>query len=180
MELVSAAQKAAAVICLFKKEIFPLMGEVYSHHKSEVCVMFSQKQFDYGMRSLSLIIAAAIFFLSAQSRLPIPSASRVPGFDKLLHVCAFGCLAFIFSYWFSIEQWNTKPLKCFCIVCFVIACYGISDEIHQSFVPGREVSVYDWFADCTGAFLASILRLKMVRRGISNKKLMNDDKKEPV
>lgn len=29
--------------------------------------------------------------------------------------------------------------------------YGVSDEVHQSFVPGRSASVYDALADVAGA-----------------------------
>lgn len=33
--------------------------------------------------------------------------------------------------------------------------YGISDEYHQSFVPGRDVSALDALADGVGGFLAA-------------------------
>jgi len=32
--------------------------------------------------------------------------------------------------------------------------YGISDEWHQAYVPGREVDVRDWMADTAGGCLA--------------------------
>lgn len=32
--------------------------------------------------------------------------------------------------------------------------YGVSDELHQSFVPGRSADRYDVLADCLGAALA--------------------------
>ncbi|MCX6954305.1 MAG: VanZ family protein [Verrucomicrobia bacterium] len=34
------------------------------------------------------------------------------------------------------------------------SAYGVSDEFHQSFVPGRSVEVADWMADTLGAALA--------------------------
>ena len=33
------------------------------------------------------------------------------------------------------------------------ALYGLTDEWHQSFVPGREVSALDWLADLCGVTL---------------------------
>ena len=115
------------------------------------------------MRCLSICIAVVIFLLSAQSKLPLPETVSFPGLDKLLHACAFGSLAFALSYWFAVDAWFTEPLKCFALVCCMAACYGISDEIHQIFVPGRDASLYVWVADCAGAALAAFARLQVVK-----------------
>lgn len=139
-----------------------LTGEVCSHDIPEVAKMISKKLIDYGMRCMSICIAVTIFILSAQSKLPIPKTVSFHGLDKLLHACAFGSLAFTLSYWFAADKWLTKPFRYFVVVCLITACYGISDEIHQIFVPGRDASIYDWFADCAGAVLAVCLRLKIV------------------
>ena len=45
-----------------------------------------------------------------------------------------------------------------------MADYGISDEFHQSFVPGRTPDVLDWLADTSGALLAALL-LAWLSRG---------------
>ena len=115
------------------------------------------------MRCFSICIAVVIFLLSAQSKLPLPETVSFPGLDKLLHACAFGSLAFALSYWFSADTWLAEPLKCFALVCCMAACYGISDEIHQIFVPGRDASFYDWLADCAGTALAAFARLQVVK-----------------
>jgi VanZ family protein len=87
--------------------------------------------------------AGLIFFLSSQSTFPhLP-----PGlwdFDKLLHAVEYAVLALLLlratgSAW----------------VAFALASlYGVSDELHQSFVPGRSATVYDALADAVGAALA--------------------------
>lgn len=140
-----------------------LMGEVCPHHLLEVLIMMLKKYITYTMRCMSICIAVVIFLLSAQSKLPIPEGVSFPGLDKFLHACAFGSLAFTLSYWFAADIWLVKPFSCFVFVCLITACYGISDEIHQIFVPGRDASIYDWFADCTGAVLAVFVRLGMVK-----------------
>jgi VanZ family protein len=38
-----------------------------------------------------------------------------------------------------------------------VAAYGIFDENYQRLVPGRTCSIYDWFADLTGAILGTTL-----------------------
>lgn len=48
------------------------------------------------------------------------------------------------------------PLRCACLV--AIACaslYGVSDEFHQLFVPGRMCDPVDWMVDTAGATLGS-------------------------
>ena len=142
-----------------------VMEVVCPHQFLEGLRVIKEKCIIYGMRIASIGIAIVIFLLSAQSKLPIPISVSFRGLDKLLHACAFGCLAFTLSYWVSVDTWRAKPLKCFVLVCCIAAFYGISDEIHQIFVPGRDASIYDWFADCIGAGLAAALRSGMVREG---------------
>ena len=36
----------------------------------------------------------------------------------------------------------------------LVALYGLSDEFHQSFVPGRTATIADWFIDLSGAGIA--------------------------
>ena len=35
--------------------------------------------------------------------------------------------------------------------------YAASDEIHQSFVPGRDASIMDWAADAVGILISSYI-----------------------
>ncbi|MGI5116623.1 VanZ family protein [Treponema sp. SP13] len=126
--------------------------------------MPSEKRFVYCMRCMSIVVALSIFMLSSRSKLPLPDSVVFPGMDKVLHALAFGCFAFAFSYWLGSDMWKAKPVVCVLIVCIAAACYGASDEIHQMFVPGRDASVYDWIADCTGALAASCLRTVLIRR----------------
>ncbi len=41
-------------------------------------------------------------------------------------------------------------------VCLAVV-YGLTDELHQYFVPGREVEFLDILADGTGAFLGQMV-----------------------
>jgi len=42
----------------------------------------------------------------------------------------------------------------------IVSAFGVTDEWHQSFVPGRSCDVFDWLADTTGAALAVTLYVK--------------------
>lgn len=48
--------------------------------------------------------------------------------------------------------------------------YGISDEIHQSYVPGRTSSVADLFANGLGLMLAQIILLGLIFWGLQERK----------
>ena len=50
------------------------------------------------------------------------------------------------------------------IIAFVlVALYGLSDEYHQSFVPGRDPALVDWLTDLTGAGLAWFISTRRQR-----------------
>lgn len=123
-----------------------------------VHILKNKTKFEIIMSLFSIFCFCLIFFLSSKSKIPQP-IKPFYGLDKILHCIAFGTLAFSFSFWFSYSAWNERKWKYALITFSVIALYGISDELHQFFVPGRSASIYDWFADCTGAIIACSLRL---------------------
>ena len=93
-----------------------------------------------------------IFYLSHQPTLPLPPL--FPNADKLLHFGAYAVLGFLFAW--------ASGLGVFWSVIFA-SLYGISDEFHQSFVPGREVSALDWLADSLGGLAGSFFFVKLLR-----------------
>jgi VanZ family protein len=83
-----------------------------------------------------------------------PSPEQIPIFpyvDKVLHVTAYGILGILFyrAYQTLRLKDNIKMLMFLSVVS--ASLYGISDEIHQSFVPFREAEVTDVIADMIGA-----------------------------
>lgn len=95
--------------------------------------------------------AALIFFLSSQS---MPSR-YMPGLfyglsDKFLHAIEYGILAILLYRAFK-HTVNTRWTIGVSI--FSAMAYGLSDEIHQWFVPHREADVWDLLADGCGAAL---------------------------
>ena len=96
-----------------------------------------------------ILYAALIFFLSSQSR---PS-QYLPGFlfglsDKVLHSFEYGILAVLLYRAFKYTV-RTKWAAGWAIFCAM--AYGLLDEIHQWFVPYREVEMFDFLADSVGA-----------------------------
>lgn len=93
--------------------------------------------------------ALALWILSSRPTLPLPP--DVPILDKAAHFAAYAVLAWAAGLWFPVEAWKARPLRTALIVTVLCAAYGASDELHQSFVPGRDMSAWDWLADVLGA-----------------------------
>ncbi len=93
---------------------------------------------------------AFIYFLSSR-HFPVPHFFPA-NFDKLAHILIYIPLAFFFFISLS----KTGLNKYVFLISFMLAgIYGITDELHQYFVPGREAAAGDAVADFFGAFLGS-------------------------
>ncbi len=86
-----------------------------------------------------------IFFLSSLPDVPGTSfLDQVLAGDKVGHLVLYGILGATLAR----PRWlQGVP---FGALVLIGALYGASDEWHQSFVPGRQVSALDWIADLFG------------------------------
>ncbi len=102
-----------------------------------------------------VLMMGIIFFLSSKTgdSFKVPS---FPGIDKIAHASIYGVLAVTVIFAQSKKSRERKPLQVILIT--VIACllYGISDEFHQSMVPGRFPSGLDIAADVCGATVVCV------------------------
>ena len=109
-----------------------------------------------------VLLLAFEAYLSAQSRLP----ALGPGFpqkDKLEHASYFfltGLLA-VRAARFG-ERWSRTKTAVFLILPAVL--WGCFDEIHQSYVPFREVEIGDVVADTAGVVLAVLFGETVLKR----------------
>ncbi|MFA7662800.1 MAG: epoxyqueuosine reductase QueH [Patescibacteria group bacterium] len=75
--------------------------------------------------------------------------------DKLAHFGEYGILAFLLA---RVIFHNPKeiPERYLLLTAIIFASlYGVTDEFHQSFVPGRSVDFFDWLADTIGAIMGA-------------------------
>ncbi len=104
---------------------------------------------------ITIIIAGIIFYMSSQIFEQGIGSGGI-GFKALAyHLIAFFSLAFFLSV--SLVRGEHKKFISIAIILSIL--YGISDEIHQFFVPGRVSSIYDIFLNSFGIILASTLYL---------------------
>ncbi|WP_035246467.1 VanZ family protein [Desulfogranum mediterraneum] len=99
------------------------------------------------------MVMGIIFYLSHQPghSFDLP---RVVNLDKLLHTMVYTCLGLAAGYALPPEFRRRHPSGVMVGLVLFCLCYGLSDEFHQSFIPGREPSVGDLLADTLGGCIA--------------------------
>lgn len=105
------------------------------------------------------VIMAVIFFLSHQPY-EIIELPQFAGGDKLAHAFAYAILAA--SVLFALHPFIGDSRRKGGAIMVLLFCllYGISDEYHQSFIPGRVVSAWDVAADFFGALVVVFFRYR--------------------
>jgi VanZ family protein len=106
---------------------------------------------------------AVIFFLSAQ-----PNLSTHLGLidligRKIAHFSLYALLCFLWWRPLAPHAGATKAAIFALVICVV---YAISDEYHQSFVPGRSSEAIDVAIDSAGALLAACLIIRSARHSL--------------
>ena len=114
----------------------------------------------------AVLWAAVLFLLSAQSDPPGASfLDWIPAGDKLAHFGMYAVLGALLARGRGRD--GTLPHAA---AIAGGAAYGISDEWHQSFVPGREVSGLDWAADVCGVAAGYWIAWSVLRRRASRRR----------
>ena len=105
--------------------------------------------------------------LFVQSSFPSPSIENIPvlSWDKALHFSAYAILFLLFFYSLKNQNKSVKLSKYALEFSFLFTVlYGISDEIHQYFVPHRDGDIFDAIADTLGAFFVYIIMKIIISR----------------
>jgi VanZ family protein len=106
-----------------------------------------------------IIWAGLIFFLSAQSTLPGASYPLLDYiFKQSAHVFVYAVLHFLI--WRAIKITTSSPhnkIKILIIPIILSAAYAFSDELHQSFIPGRKATLVDIGFDSIGIIISHYL-----------------------
>ena len=110
--------------------------------------------------------AGIIFYVSSLAQplqmtgIPI---SLPPGMDKVIHFCEFAVLCFLLCRAVDATLGGTRtPVSAAgynaLVICFLCTTlYGVSDEVHQLFVPPRSCDGLDVAADAAGAAFVAVL-----------------------
>lgn len=103
-----------------------------------------------------VLYCTAIFTLSAipAGRMP---AGQLWSFDKLIHAAVYAVLGLLVCRALArcLPGWRRVVVALVAVA--ATSAYGLSDEWHQSLVPGRDASGFDLLADAIGAALAAAI-----------------------
>jgi VanZ family protein len=98
--------------------------------------------------------AALLFGLSALPADATPSSPfSFPGDDKVVHAALYAVLGALLR----VALGRSGPAIA------LAAAYGVTDELHQAFVPGRDADVLDALADLAGAALGAAVAARAWR-----------------
>ena len=106
-----------------------------------------------------LLLSIVIFYFSHQEQVVTPDL----GFtwqDKLFHFSAFLVYGLFIQFGFRHIEVKYKTI----IVILIGSLYGLSDELHQYFIPGRFTEFYDWLADTLGVIFSILVWNKLVKK----------------
>ena len=104
--------------------------------------------------------AGLLFWLSSRSTLP---AFVGNAWDKVLHTGAWTVLTALLLR-ALLGGWSALRVRPAILAVVLAVGYGVTDEIHQMFVPGRFPSVGDALADLAGSLTALAAWWVLARR----------------
>jgi len=105
---------------------------------------------------LPLIIYWPALFIGTS--IPVQSIPSIFEFgDKLEHIAAYGGLSILLNLAIIFQdRYGNIKIKHNLFAFIAAACYGILDEIHQIFIPGRSCELLDFAADLIGIIIGLI------------------------
>ena len=102
-----------------------------------------------GRYAPAVLLMAAIFAVSAQSGLPRVESDLDVALRKAAHMAEFGLL---WALWLWALPGPRPRAARWALV--ITLSYAVSDELHQSFVSGRNASAWDVAIDAAGIGVA--------------------------
>lgn len=104
----------------------------------------------------AVVWTAFVFVLSSLPGSAFPEI-KIWNADKLVHTGLFFVLCWLVhrALWFQSKSRFLKYRSVGLAFLFV-ALYGVLDEFHQGFIPGRTLDIYDALADVMGGALFTV------------------------
>jgi VanZ family protein len=113
------------------------------------------------------LLYMALIFVISSFEVDVPGLERFPLRDKGIHLVEYSVLGWLCAS-ASARTWPlASPWQTAVFAVFVSALWGLSDEIHQAFVPGRFAELNDVIADLCGSAVGAASRHFFSSRTVS-------------
>jgi len=119
-----------------------------------VIFLFSNQSSDDSGQLSYGIAEKLILLINSQASREVVSQAEA-SLRILAHGCSFFILAILISW--SFTEIAVEDIRNALLTFVISALYAASDEIHQSFVPGRASQWSDFFIDAAGIILAILI-----------------------
>jgi VanZ family protein len=104
---------------------------------------------------LAAVWAVTIFGLSSIPGQSLPAVSALK-YDKVIHAAVYAILGGLFFA--ALRRTSSlSTARVVAVAALAALAYGLTDEFHQIFVPGRSAELYDALADGLGGWLGASL-----------------------
>ncbi len=119
-----------------------------------------------------IALALTVAYCSSQA-VPESFALMMFKWDKVVHFVIFGLMATLLARLRWVQ--HRAPFGAYAAV-LLVAVFAATDELHQSFTPGRCCDIYDWLADTLGAatFVAFYVRSTAYRKLLEHRFVVRD------
>lgn len=106
----------------------------------------------------AIVLSIAIFLVS-HSSISVPPPF---GFaDKVYHVIVYAVYGLTLVL--AARTFQLPPKKALRIAMVIGLVFAATDELHQSYIPGRSADVIDWLADAAGMGIAALVAYQVER-----------------
>lgn len=99
---------------------------------------------------LPVLLYCLLIFI--QSSYPSPeNIPSLPYIDKVIHFAVYAILGILFFMAFRTQRFKENINMVIILSILSSSLYGMSDEVHQYFVPHRDADLMDFLADVAGS-----------------------------
>jgi len=113
---------------------------------------------------LPAVLWAVLIFVLSSLVVQVPPIEHLGEWtDEFYHVMEYFIFGFLLARSFTHSTVEGFRNNVFLISFFIGSLYGVTDEIHQFFVPGREAFWLDAVADSVGTFLGALIFCLLMR-----------------
>jgi len=102
---------------------------------------------------LPVIAYAAAIFIFSSIQKPPKALELFPYLDKVLHIIEYAIFGFLMIRALCSLRSDKSILFLRIAAIGIVALYGLTDEMHQYFVPGRDMDIFDCLTNGIGALI---------------------------